>query len=316
MPSGPRARLHPHILAVMDETGEPDPYAAVRSKARAIVAQFHQLFAEVPPFNMEAIASMRDLRMTDDAPSHSHDSEIAPEKDGRVVLRVNRDRPLTRQRFSIGHEIGHTLFPEYHLAVRCRKAIDRDWADPNDLLETLCDVAASEFLFPEPWITDRIQTMTLTAEAVATLSTDYQTSREATARRLVELYPPPLAAVFFSWKLKPTEHRQVKRNRRQRSMFEDCPLPVPKPMLRVDYAILNDAFEDECGSHIPKDKSVPGEGPIHAASVSQTPQDGSGTVNLGPVCGRFSIHTLPVYTPEDGFGPDGGCSVVALLAPL
>lgn len=311
-----RDDLHPHIVAVMDETGEDDPVLAVRAKARAVIREYHSFFTEEPPFSMPAMASFRDLHESEDAPRFSQDSEIAPVEDGRVVLRINRDRPLTRQRFSIGHEIGHTLFPEYQLAVRCRKGTERDWADPNDLLETLCDVAASEFLFPEPWFRDRIMSMTLTADGLATLSADYQASPEATVRRLVELHPAPLAAVFFSWKLKPTEQRQLKRDLRQRSMFDDCPLPMPAPMLRVDYAIINDAFASDCGSHIPRDKSVPSDGAIHAASVSQSPQDGTDDVHLGPVSGRFSIHALPVYTSEDSFGPDGGCSVVALLAPL
>src|SRR5262245_25195105 len=142
------------IQAVMDETGEDDPFLAVRVKARSVLQAFHAYFGSEPPFNLSALASFRDLHESADAPRFSEDSEIAPEADGRVVLRVNRDRPLTRQRFSIGHEVGHTLFPEYQLAVRCRKGADRDWADPDDLLETLCDVAASELLFPVPWFQD------------------------------------------------------------------------------------------------------------------------------------------------------------------
>lgn len=265
--------LHPHVRAIMDETGEDDPFAAVRVKAQRVAAEFFGLFNEAPPFNLKAMASARGLHWSDDDPRFSLDSEIAPEADGRVILRVNSSRPETRQRFSIGHEIGHTLFPEYHLAVRCRKAIERVWADPNDLLETLCDVAASELLLPTPWFTDRISVLSFSAENIADLATDYTASREATVRRLVELHPDPLAAVFFSWKLKPTEQRQASRDRRQQSLFGE-PLPTPSPMLRVDYAILNSAFERTHTGHIPKDKSVPSEGPIHEASVTQLLQDG------------------------------------------
>lgn len=310
-----RDDLHPHIVAVMDETGEDDPVLAVRTKARAVIREYRSFFTEEPPFSMPAMASFRDLHESEDAPRFSQDSEIAPVEDGRVVLRINRDRPLTRQRFSIGHEIGHTLFPEYQLTVRCRKGTERDWADPNDLLETLCDVAASEFLFPEPWFRDRIMSMTLTADGLATLSADYQASPEATVRRLVELHSAPLAAVFFSWKLKPTEKRQLKRDLRQRSMFDDCPLPMPEPMLRVDYAITNDAFATHCGSYIPRDKSVSSKGVIYATSVSGAPQDGSEHVDLGSVRGMFDIHVLPVYTPDGTIGPSGSCSVVAVLSP-
>lgn len=310
------SRRHPHVQAVIDETGEPDPFDAVRAKARQLVTDYTAALGETPPFNVEALASYRGLRASTDAPRFSLDSELAPEADGRVVLRVNRDRPLTRQRFSVGHEVGHTLFPDYHLAVRCRKGNDRDWADPSDLLETLCDVAASEFLFPSPWFTELAGGLMLGADALAAVATDYQASREATVRRIVEVRPDPLAAVFLSWKLKPTEQRQVKRNRQHLALAGFEALSGPEPKLRVDYAILNDAFAQRCGSHIPKDKSVPGEGPIHEASVEQELRDGEQQLDLGSLHGRFAIAALPIYTADAAARPEGALSVVAVLRPL
>ena len=265
---------------------------------------------------MKAIASIRGLHWSDDDPRFSNDSEIAPEADGRVVLRINKNRPLSRQRFSIGHEIGHTLFPDYQLAVRCRKAIDRNWADPDDMLETLCDVAASELLFPSPWFPDRARSVDPSAAGLAALSDEFQTSRDATVRRYVELAQHPLAAVFFSWKLKPTEARRVKRSRNQASMFPELEPAPPMPMLRIDYAILNEGFASQCTDHLPKDKSVPSEGPIFTASSAQTLADGECDLDLGTVAGRFQASVLPVFTPEESTGPQGGCSVVALLQPV
>jgi len=96
----------------MDETGADDPFEAVRIKAREVVAGFHQTLGKEPPFCTKTLASFRGLHLSDDDPRFSPDSEIAPEGNGRVVLRVNKDRPLCRQRFSISHEIGHTHFPE------------------------------------------------------------------------------------------------------------------------------------------------------------------------------------------------------------
>jgi hypothetical protein len=316
MPSSHRrSSLHPHVLAVMGETEEDDPFAAVRHKARSAASHFYETFREPPPFNMRALASLRGLHWSDDDPRYSADSEIAPEADGRVVLRINKSRPVSRQRFSIGHEVGHTLFPEYQLSVRCRKAIERSWADADDLLETLCDVAASELMFPAPWFHDRVGSVALSAESIALLAADYQASRDATVRRLVELYPKALAAVFFSWKLKPKEKKAIKQNRNAIPLFADMPFELPEPMLRVDYAILNGAFESECGAHIPKDKSIPSDGPIHAASISQSMQDGVCTLDLGPVRGCFVANVLPVFTAEDSIGPNSGCSVVAVLSP-
>lgn len=308
-------QLHPHIRAIMEDTGQDDPRAAVRVKAQAVLREFHQTLGGEPPFNLDALASYRGLQASVEPPRFSKDSEIAPQADGRVVLRVNRERPFTRQRFSTGHEIGHTLFPDYQLAVRCRKATDRDWADPADLLETLCDVAASEFLFPAPWFHDRIALMQLSAAEILRLANDYQASPDATVRRLVEAHAAPLAAVFFTWKLKPTEIRQQANDRRQLSMFADDPISEPTPKLRVDYAIVNSAFSRTIADRIPKDKSTPCEGPIETASRTQEPGDGTLFLDLGTVARDFVVHAVPLYTPAELVGPDGGVSVVAVLRP-
>lgn len=310
-----RDQLHPHVVAIMDETGTEDPFEAVRVKARNAVLLYHQFIAESPPFNMRAFASTFGLHWSDDDPRYSADSEIAPESDGRVVLRVNKSRPETRQRFSIGHEIGHTLFPEYELSVQCRKATDRTWADPNDLIETLCDAAASELLFPTPWFSDRILGMPLCAPAIASLADEYAASREATARRFVELHHEPLAAVFFSWKLKPTEIRSVKAKSKTGSLFPGMELPGPAPMLRVDYRIINEQFATRCTDYIPDDKSIPSEGPIYDASMLQLPQEGLQKLDFGRKARSFQISALPIFTAEEDIGPNGGSSVVAILRP-
>ncbi|PHQ35011.1 ImmA/IrrE family metallo-endopeptidase [Rhodopirellula bahusiensis] len=310
-----RSDLHEHIVAILDETGADDPYEAVRIKARAVVAEYHETFVEEPPFNVKAAASLRGLHWSDDDPRFSPDSEIAPEADGRVVLRVNKTRPLTRQRFSICHEIGHTLFPDYQLEVRCRKGTEKTFADPKDLLETLCDVAASELMFPTPWFLSRIDAMAVSATELATLADDYQGSREATVRRFVELHTEPLAAVYFSWKLKPTEQRELKARSKTKPLFADM-VPQPPPLkMRVDYGIANSPFAERYRDFFPPDKSVPDEGPIVQASKTQTPQDGVQKLDFGRLSKRFTISALPIFTTEDALGPDEGCSVVAVLQP-
>ena len=96
-----KSELHEHVVAVMGETGADDPFEAVRIKARKVVASFHHTLGAEPPFCMETMTSFRGLHLPDDEPRFSSDSEIAPEADGRVVLRVNKEMPLCSQRFSI-----------------------------------------------------------------------------------------------------------------------------------------------------------------------------------------------------------------------
>lgn len=307
--------LHPHVAAILRETGEDDPYTAIRIKARAVVARYHQVFGEAPPFNMEALASFRSLRASKAAPTHSEDSEICPEADGRLVLKVNRDRPLSRQRFSIGHEIGHTLFPEFQQSGHCRKAKDRAWANPDDLIESLCDAAASEILFPLPWFADRIAQLSLSACALAELAREYKASREATVRRFAELTPLPCAVVFLSWKLKPTQESQLKSDRKQSFMFGIDPAAdaETRRKLRVDYAIPSEAFQKQRKKHIPPDKSIESEGPAYDAASQQRCVDGECYLNLGPLNGTFTVHAVPVFTRDDELGPNGECDVAIVI---
>ena len=310
-----RSDLHPHVVAIMDETEQDDPFEAVRIKARLFVEEYHATFMEEPPFNAVAAASLRGLHLSGDAPKFSPDAEIAFE-DGRVILRVNKDRPETRQRFSICHEIGHTLFPESEMEVRCRKRSESIFGNPDDLLETLCDVAASEIMFPLPWFKDRIDSMSLSGSELVTLGEDYQASPESTVRRFVELRDDPLAAVYFSWKLKPTEIRAVAARSQTKSLFEDFEIPPPPKKLRVDYRITNDAFDEQCGDYIPEDKSIENEGPIFDASQSRSATDGTAKLDFGRINREFRVAAVPIFTNEDLLGPDGGCSVAAVIHPL
>ncbi len=306
-------RIHPHVRALLEETGEVNPVQAVRARARAIVSEFVEVFGEEPPFNMEALASFRGLLPSDDQPRYSPDSEIVPQ-DGGVVLRVNRDRPVVRQRFSIGHEVGHTLFPGYELDVRCRKPLDSEWADPEDQLEWLCDVAASEFVLPSPWFDRAVAGIEVSATGIRDLARDYHVSAEAAIRRLLEYSVQPIAALFCSWKLKPTQIRQQERDEHQGVMF-DLGSALPDKMLRVDYSVVNEEFRSRCCAHLPRDKSIPFEGPVSAAARTQEPQDGVLWMDLGTTAMEFHVHVLPRYTLPTDTGPDGACSVVAVIRP-
>lgn len=306
-------RLHASVRALMEQTGTTNPFDAIRQRAQELVSKFYAAFHEEPPFDMECLASLQGLHLSSEAPKLSPDAEIAPDADGRIILRVNRDRPQTRRRFSIGHEVGHTLFPGYESKTHCRKPASRDWADPEDLIESLCDAAASEFLFPDPWFSERVTALQPSAVEIVALISDYRASPEATIRRLVDKFNKPIAALFLEWKLKPLEEREKKSNRGQLDMFPDDPRVEPERKLRIDYGIMNDRFKTSVCSHLPKHKSVPFEGPIYDAAAKQSPQDGEMFINLGTAERTFAVSAIPVFSSSGGLGPSGEAPVAALL---
>ena len=66
---------------------------------------------------------------------------------GQLVIEYNPTRPRARVRYSIAHEIAHTLFPDCAAQVRNRER-HRSRQDDNWQLELLCNIAAAEFLMP------------------------------------------------------------------------------------------------------------------------------------------------------------------------
>ena len=73
------------------------------------------------------------------------DARIFP-KNSRLTIQYNPTQPRARVRFSIAHEIAHTLFSDVAEEVRHRggnRSAPDDWQ-----LEVLCNVAAAEFVMP------------------------------------------------------------------------------------------------------------------------------------------------------------------------
>lgn len=308
-----RQGLPSEVRAILAATGQDVPEDAIRRLARDLLNEFSRSFPDaVPPHNMEALASFRSIRLTPGKPLFSEDAELAPDGKGGVIMRINSERPRTRQRFSIGHEIGHTLFPGYQSETHCRKTQNRDWADSKDLIEYLCDVAASEFLFPEPWFHDDAKSVNGSAELIA-LAQKYQASPDATARRFIEVRNDPQAVIFFRWKLKPTERRRAD-DPKQHYMFGSRAAFEPQRKLRVEYSISNPAF-DELGHHIPADKSIDDQSVVSRASAEAECLDALEALDLGPLHGRFSVRAFPIFTSNSDLGPAGERSVAALVSP-
>lgn len=305
----------PAVAALLRETGEADPVEAVRSKARALVHLYLEHFGPChPPFDLEVLASLRGIVLSAERPGHSPDAELVPTEDGGVEMRVNPDRPATRRRFSMGHEISHTFLPGYEQKVQCRNPRDRDRADPDDLVETLCDIGASELLFPLPWFADDAASLGAKASGVLELARRYEASPESTIRRLVEVSTTPCAAAFFAWKLKPVQKRRFAGTSGQLCLFDLDPAADACALrgLRVDYCVSNEAFRAR-GWFVPEDKSVPNSGVIYEAASGNRCLEGAQDLDLGGVRGRFSVRAVPLFTATEDLGPKGERAVVALI---
>ena len=111
------------IDGLVASAGVSDPVSAIRLKATQAVDSFVAIFGEPDPFPLDlvALASFLGIKRSQAPPSFSPDAELAPDGYGGVEMRVNPDQPVTRRRFSIGHEITHTFFPEFTTHVWPRR---------------------------------------------------------------------------------------------------------------------------------------------------------------------------------------------------
>jgi len=187
-----------------------------------------------PPFDPIALSGILGIPVFPRA--DIRDARTVSQGEAGICIEYNPTRPRGRLRYSIAHEIAHTLFPDCAEQIRNRSAHHEikgdDWQ-----LEMLCNLGAAEFLMPigslrrhlieEPSI-DRVLAM----------RTQFDVSTEAILIRLVQVSDRPCGAFVAS---------KVERGNRAGSY-------------RLDYVITSPGWLDNAhsGSLLPE-SSVIGE---------------------------------------------------------
>jgi O-acetyl-ADP-ribose deacetylase (regulator of RNase III) len=132
--------------SVLRLAGDRDPVAVVTERARELVMRAMDAGWTGPPFDPLTLATQF-LKMELVASDDVSDARTVPTSTG-ARIEFNPNRPRERRRYSVAHEIAHTLFPDCTERVRHRGSHHTD-AKPQDWqLETLCNIAAAEILMP------------------------------------------------------------------------------------------------------------------------------------------------------------------------
>jgi len=132
--------------SVVRLAGDRDPIVVVTERARELVMRAMDGGWAGPPFDPLALATQflkLEVVASDDVP----DARTVPTSKG-ARIEFNPNRPRERRRYSIAHEIAHTLFPDCAERVRNRGSHHADPTSHDWQLETLCNVAAAEILMP------------------------------------------------------------------------------------------------------------------------------------------------------------------------
>src|SRR5690606_20934843 len=121
--------------SVLSLAGDKDPVEAVTQKGRTLILDAIDHGWSGPPFDPFELADYPDIRIP---PRHEvRDARMVVSGDD-ICIQYNPNRPKGRVRFSVAHEIAHTLFPDYQGKVHHRiplvRATDDEWQ-----LEALCN---------------------------------------------------------------------------------------------------------------------------------------------------------------------------------
>ena len=172
-----------------------DPIDLVSRKARNVIHRAAEAGIKGPPFDPFEIASFLGITLVPTA--EISDAKIERKKD-KYWIYYNPTRPKARINFSVAHEIAHTFFTLPEGATKYRLE-NREISPKERLLESLCNVGASELLMPSFHIASVLDELP-TVKLLLQLRQEYQVSIEAAALRLAKISNQQFMIVALSTK--------------------------------------------------------------------------------------------------------------------
>lgn len=160
-----------------------DPIEAVTQYSRETVLRALESGWSGPPYDPFALAELLRIRVV---PTQDIvEARTIANASGNFTIEFNPTRPPARIRYSVAHEIAHTLFPDCAAAVRHRGTHSNMTSDEWQL-EMLCNLAASEILMPLGSLSKESD-LSVSVDSVWKLRKKYEVSSEAVLLRLARL---------------------------------------------------------------------------------------------------------------------------------
>jgi len=175
---------------------------SVEKIAEAIFRQISDIPIPVPIEEIARALNIRDIRHLETTGFEGGLITDAERAEG--VILVNAANRLERRRFTLGHELGHFLCPWHEPQANngflCSSSDMRNMVAPKGDRRAEMEIQANRFsvlmLMPAVHITrDLKRKAGVDIAHILALATSYQTSKEATARRYVELRGERCAAI-------------------------------------------------------------------------------------------------------------------------
>lgn len=222
-----------------------------------------------PPVGVDVIASLQGISRVEVVPQPW--AGCLTTTDQGLVIRLSDRDSRSRQRFTAFHEVSHTFLPGFALAPQFRCDPGENQKRSNE--EYLCDLGASELLFPRYHFERDITELSFGMDSVELLARKYEGSLEATTRRLVDLSADQMMMVVLDVRLKPSEVDSPNATPKLRVRYchgnGDWPF-VPKFKSTTRDSVAQLAFEDgEAHGATKLDGLVPGfDSSVKASALS------------------------------------------------
>jgi hypothetical protein len=187
----------PNQMSLFELLKQQEPRLSDRAAVRKICERLLVESGVVAPVNVGLLASMRGIVRIEQHPQ-VHAGMLVHEPGGMVAHIRSGDSPA-RRRFTVLHEAGHTLLPGYVETSHYRCGGPRTWE------EQLCDLAASELLFPRSSFSADLIAAGFGTGPAGELANHYEGSVEATAVRSVDLWPDEALLLVLKQAHKPAE---------------------------------------------------------------------------------------------------------------
>lgn len=183
--------IHWTNSSVLQFASNANPVEVMEARIRSVVLRAMDEGWIGPPFDPVQLA--RVLNLPIEARGDIPDARTIS-KGQDLVIEYNPLRPRARVRFSIAHEIAHTLFPDCAEAIRNRGGQPGadDWQ-----LEMLCNIGAAELLMPAGEL-PQFDYSNLTISNLLELRKKFDVSTEAILVRTSKLSKIPCAAFCAS----------------------------------------------------------------------------------------------------------------------
>lgn len=208
-----------------------NPIDVITQNARNLILKFLESGATGPPFDPFKLADFLKLQTV---PSENVRDARTVYHNGKFFIEFNPNRPRGRVRYSVSHEIVHTLFPDCKDEIRNR-ATHEDMQKDEWQLEMLCNIGASEILMPIGSF-PQLKIEKLSIDNLLELRKEFDVSVEALLLRFIKLTQHQ-CAIFASSRINP-DKSQYKIDYAISS--QSMPIQIPSGLKLPNSSLVSD----------------------------------------------------------------------------